>query len=51
MQGCGRTLLAYVIMIIGNHVVGGDGYPRWYKYVGSCSAAVSFALLNDVNRP
>ena len=34
MQGCGRTLLAYVIMVIGIRVVGGDGYPRWYEYVG-----------------
>ena len=32
----GRTLLASVIMVIGMHVVGGDGYPR-YEYVGSFS--------------
>ena len=33
MQGCGCTLLAYVIMVTGTHVVGGDGYPRWHKSV------------------
>ena len=47
MQGSGRTLLANVIMVIGIHVVSGDGYPRLYEYVGSFS--LIFALLNDVN--
>ena len=28
-----------------------DGYFVWYEYVGRFSAAVSFALLNGVNRP
>ena len=38
-------------MVIGTHMVGGDGYLVWYEYVGSFSAAVSFALLNGVNQP
>ena len=50
MQGCGRTLFTCIIVGIGTHVVGGGGYPRWYEY-GVFSAAVSFALLNGVDRP
>ena len=33
MHVCGRTHLAYVIMLIGTHVVGGNGYPRCYESV------------------
>ena len=32
MQGCGRTLLANVIRVIGMHVVGGDGYRKFLHY-------------------
>ena len=38
MQGCGRSLLAYVIMVIGTHV---DGMNMLGVF--SC---ISFALLN-----
>ena len=44
MQECGRTLLVCVIMVIGTHVVGGDGYPRWYESVGSFFSSSCFRI-------
>ena len=34
-QRC-RDVVAHacVIMVIRTHVIGGDGYPRWYEFVG-----------------
>ena len=44
MHVCGRTLLAYVIMLLGTHVVHGNGYPRCYESVGSFFSSSCFCI-------